>query len=108
MAAEVIDKRAQKIDVYMPPDKMGRRVASPPTPRARIPKNLSAFPHSYRENLIATLSPHLLPPGPSAIHRLLRHTPITFAYQLSVPRAYIEADRNVREFAPSCENGDPS
>jgi len=40
---------AQGIDVYMPPDRMGHRLALPPAPRGRIPKNLSVVDRMRRK-----------------------------------------------------------
>jgi transposase len=40
---------ARGIDVYMPPDKMGRRTASLPAPRGRIPKDLSVVDRMRRK-----------------------------------------------------------
>ena len=37
------------IDVYMPPDKIGRRATLPPAPRGRIPKNLSIVDRMRRK-----------------------------------------------------------
>jgi len=39
----------QGIDVYMPPDKMGHRLALPPAPRGRIPKDLSIVDRMRRK-----------------------------------------------------------
>jgi transposase len=40
---------ARGIDVYIPPDKMGHRLTLPPTPRGRIPKNLSVVDRMRRK-----------------------------------------------------------
>ena len=37
------------IDVYMPPDKISHRATLPPTPRGRIPKNLSIVDRMRRK-----------------------------------------------------------
>ena len=37
------------IDVYMPPDKISHRATLPPTPRGRIPKNLSIIDRMRRK-----------------------------------------------------------
>jgi len=40
---------ARGIDVYMPPDRMGHRLALPPAPRGRIPKSLSVVDRMRRK-----------------------------------------------------------